>query len=352
LKSKKKRHPKATYAFPLLSLPKVVAGFLACLSGLSVIAADIPIGSSVGAPLTNAGGSLKGEYWLRPPNTIATDGNTNPTNRVDEQIKRFGNPSGTFTATGFIYLGNDLTPLATWLDSDAASFSGTSSNLDDGAFRFTGFVNVPAAGSLNIGVNADDGARIRIGGVDVIANDGGHGDQTADADAVFAAAGLYPIEITYFNGDWTSDGNNHSGNPDPGVHGGANFRLRIAGNNVTAADVARFFPTAPTNTGRCAHLARRRQSRKSQWHLSSVQSQHECDRHEPRQLRGERRCHGQQRLLRSFEQRHHSECFGADSWSNYTVFATNVQDTAALPFRRVQQRLLSLMVQSLPPPGS
>src|SRR2546422_6042570 len=38
-------------------------------------------------------------------------------------------------------------------------------------------------------------------------------------------------------GDWTSDGTganlNHSGNPDPSVHGGANFHLRVTGTDVT-----------------------------------------------------------------------------------------------------------------------
>ena len=44
------------------------------------------------------------------------------------------------------------------------------------------------------------------GGVDIINNDNSHGGTTIDTNVVFAAAGLYPIEITYFNGDWTSDG--------------------------------------------------------------------------------------------------------------------------------------------------
>jgi hypothetical protein len=73
---------------------------------------------------------------------------------------------------------------------------------------------------------------------------------------VFTAAGLYPIEVTYFNGDWTSDGTgaklNHSGNPDPSVHGGANFHLRVNGATVTPAFVANLFPPeavpSPVNT--------------------------------------------------------------------------------------------------------
>ena len=67
-----------------------------------------------------------------------------------------------------------------------------------------------------------------------------------DADANFLAAGLYPIEITYFAGDWTSDGNNHSGSPLAALHGGDNFHLRVAGADITPEQVAALFhPPAP-----------------------------------------------------------------------------------------------------------
>jgi len=53
---------------------------------------------------------------------------------------------------------------------------------------------------------------------------------------------LSPIEITFFNGNWTNDGTgdklNHSGNPDPSVHGGANFHLRVSGADITTNLVA------------------------------------------------------------------------------------------------------------------
>jgi hypothetical protein len=88
----------------------------------------------------------------------------------------------------------------------------------------------------------------------VINNDGSHGDATSDTNVNFSAAGLYPIEITYFNGDWTSDnsadgsaaGVNHSGNPDPGAHGGANFHLRVNGADITSAQAAMLHPALIT----------------------------------------------------------------------------------------------------------
>ena len=224
------------------SFAKTFSGLCAllCVSSISALAVDIPASAAASGPLGGTGRGLKGEYWKRPVASIATDGNSNPAHRIDTQINTFGAPSGTFLAKNFVYLGNDLTPVLSWLGSDAASFVGTPDNLDDGAFRFRGFINRPTAGVLNIGVNTDDGARITINGIDVIANDGSHGDQAADADVNFLAAGLYPIEITYFAGDWTSDGG-HNGSTNPGDHGGDNFHLRIGGVDITPAQVGQLF---------------------------------------------------------------------------------------------------------------
>src|SRR5262249_41660609 len=139
----------------------------------------------------------------------------------------------------FSYSGNDLTPVTDCLGADSGSYVGGPGNMDDGAFRFSGFLNITTPGILNLGATSDDGSRIKIGGIDIIQNDGSHSDPTMDMDVNFAAAGLYAIEITYFNGDWTSDGDNHSGNPDPSAHGGATFRLRIGGSDITPEQVNR-----------------------------------------------------------------------------------------------------------------
>jgi hypothetical protein len=207
----------------------------------------IPPTASAGAPVADAGGSLSGEYWKRPFFTIPLDGATNPDNRIDKVITEYGPPTGTFTASKLVYTGNDLFVITNWLSDDASSFAGTIDNLDDGAFRFRGFLNITNAGtSVSLGTTSDDGSRITIAGIDVVNNDSSHGDATVDTNVVFTAAGLYPIEVTYFNGDWTSDGTganlNHSGNPDPAVHGGANFHLRVGGADVTAASAGIFLP--------------------------------------------------------------------------------------------------------------
>jgi hypothetical protein len=228
---------------PSLKLPALLAFVTMLFIGMPSIAqVDVPANLRVSGPVDYPGGGLKGEYWKRPPVSILTDGRANRTNGIDNQIRTFGTADGTFKATRFVYLGNDLTLVKDWLSSDGASFVGTTNNNDDGAYRFTGFINVKAAGVVNMGLTSDDGSRITIGGLDIAERDGSHGDETQDVDVNFASAGLYPIEITFFNGDWTSDGNNHSGNPDPGVHGGANFHLRMSGADITPAGVAMLYP--------------------------------------------------------------------------------------------------------------
>ena len=247
-----KGNPMPRFSFSLPTAFAVLAASI-CLSGISSSAQPIDVSGdlAIGGPLATPGDGLNGEYWQRPVWSILADGNTVRANGIDNQINGFGAPSGTFHATAFTYTGNDLTPVLTWLAGDAGSFAGTPGNLDDGAFRFSGYINVATAGTLNIGTTSDDGSRIKIGGIDIINNDGSHGDATVDADVNFLSAGLYPIEVTYFNGDWTSDNApdgtvNHSGNPDPGVHGGANFHLRVSGATVGSDDM--FFSVPEPST--------------------------------------------------------------------------------------------------------
>src|SRR5262249_15429366 len=141
---------------------------------------QIPTNLVVRAPFTSGGGNLRGEYWKRPVYSVPLDGSTNPTNRIDNLINGFGSPAGTFKATKMVYTGNDLTGVTNWLDTDAKSFVGQTNNLDDGVFRFTGFINITNPGPIKLGTTSDDGSRITIGGIDIVNNDGSHGGQTVD----------------------------------------------------------------------------------------------------------------------------------------------------------------------------
>ncbi|HUF63660.1 MAG TPA: PA14 domain-containing protein [Verrucomicrobiales bacterium] len=175
---------------------------------------------------------LSGSYWNLDPQTVPTDGE--PMHRsgdagansgwVDDNV--FDTPlSGTFAATSFDYQGNDLTPIADWLGADAASYDGAAGNLDDGAFRFQGYVRVDAPGVKTFTFTSDDGSVLYIGDRLVIANDNSHGNQEVSGTVNFPAAGYYPVDVRYFNGDWV--------NPDnPDEHGGANFIVNAGFDSV------------------------------------------------------------------------------------------------------------------------
>ena len=71
--------------------------------------------------------------------------------------------------------------------------------------------------------NDQDFTRGTVGETQVVVdNDGGHGapGPNPDGSAFFTKPGLYPIEVAWFNGNWTNDS---------GDHGGANIDLTING---------------------------------------------------------------------------------------------------------------------------
>ncbi len=174
---------------------------------------------------------LAGYYWRLEPKAVPTSGE--PLHRTgdgpggaagensgwaDDNV--FNTPTrGSFSATTFNYGGNDLTPIEEWLMADAGSYSGgggdLEANLDDGVFRMVGYIQVDAPGQRTFSTTSDDGSVVYIGPDLVISNDNGHGNQTVENTYDFPAAGYYPIDVRYFNGDWLNEAGTE--------HGGANF---------------------------------------------------------------------------------------------------------------------------------
>jgi len=186
----------------------------------TALAVDIPASSSVGPVPGTPGDGLSGRYWQLAPVQISPTDNALKDFAPDYMANNA--PTSTFISTILNYTGDDLTPIGTWLGPDAGSIVGGDpavNNLDDGMFAFDGYIAVSAPGTIDYSSGSDDGSIVTIGGVTVIDNDSGHGapGPAPDGSATFAAAGLYPVEITYFNGDWTDDA---------GAHGGANIAWR------------------------------------------------------------------------------------------------------------------------------
>lgn len=65
------------------------------------------------------------------------------------------------------------------------------------AFRFTGYVQVPADGVYRFYVESDDGSRLYVGDTLLVENDGLHGPQERSAE-IALAAGLHPLTVCMF----------------------------------------------------------------------------------------------------------------------------------------------------------
>ena len=197
----------------------------------SALAVDIPASSAVGPVPGTPGDGLNGRYWQLTPKQV------DPT---DDGLKLVGIPimqsepaTATFDSTVIDYTGDDLTPIGQWLQVDGASLVGGDpavNNMDDGLINVKGYIAVSSPGTLDFYAPSDDGNILTIGGVTVIDNDGGHGQPgpSPGGAATFTEVGLYPLELAYFNGDWTDDA---------GAHGGAALQL-FSGTDDTGAILA------------------------------------------------------------------------------------------------------------------
>jgi hypothetical protein len=188
----------------------------------------LPDGSIPGPP------GLQGSYWDRDVAEIPVDGNALAQGGYADTTVYPSPPTGTFifTATGD-YLGNDLSVVdgnpGSWLGIDAVSYTGIAGNMDDGIIRLQGYVQIEIPNTIvAVSLNTDDGSRLFFADQQSITNDGSHGDVTVSDTVTFVDPGFYPVEVRFFNGDWTSDGG-HNGSLNPADHGGANFRFATGG---------------------------------------------------------------------------------------------------------------------------
>jgi hypothetical protein len=73
------------------------------------------------------------------------------------------------------------------------------SATDNYAVQGTGLLVVPSTGYYTFGLNTDDGARLRIDGMDIIIDDGIHPPLDSAYVTVSLTEGLHAIEWTWFN---------------------------------------------------------------------------------------------------------------------------------------------------------
>ena len=224
----------------------VLAALLGVMSAGVAEAVLIPAGSSVGPPPAVPGDGLNGFYW---------DQSANDNAQADGIIAGFA-PDATFHSTLVDYPNgpaNDQgsgNTVSSHLGVDAASLTPASegtNNLIDSLFRFTGFISIGAGlGNtttidVNFAVGSDDGMRLRIGGVEVVSFNGLRPFAFTQGQANFAAPGLYPLELIYYENDGGTGVEFCSGIPG----GPANCGLTLAPNIVPTSVLYRTIPAAP-----------------------------------------------------------------------------------------------------------
>jgi autotransporter-associated beta strand protein len=137
-------------------------------------------------------------------------------------------PTGTFTSTQINYNTGGGGTVAAHLGTDGTNLTaGGENSTDDSLFKFDGFIQISPSDDLDLTVpgiqvkfvlGADDNARLRIGGLTIMENDGGHGAPhffSANTDTLaqnsgdnaggtalvsFETGGVYALNIYYHNG--------------------------------------------------------------------------------------------------------------------------------------------------------
>lgn len=150
---------------------------------------------------TEAGDGLNGEIW--------TDVDVDSLSAARGYIAANA-ADATFTASSVDYpnglagmVKTDST-VASALGVDAATLSDLSvgdTAVLNSILRFSGYLLVESAGSLFLGVSSDDGSELIIQGTQAYDNGGLHwflGGRTDPVEVAFSEAGLYEIEILFF----------------------------------------------------------------------------------------------------------------------------------------------------------
>jgi hypothetical protein len=163
---------------------------------------------SAGQIPVTAGGGLLGSYYKFGPSV----GYVSSLANAAQWMAAAGAPSATFTTNAVCFpdCNGGFVPqtagLVALLNGNVSDFSYTPGNsaattatVDHAAMVLTGFLAIANAGTYNFNLGSDDGSRLTIGGQTVINNDMLHSFITATGAASFATAGLYAINIAYYN---------------------------------------------------------------------------------------------------------------------------------------------------------
>ena len=116
------------------------------------------------------------------------------------------NPAGTVAGINYrFYTGTwsalpDFAALVAVKEGTLSNFTLTPRTRNDNfGFRFTGYLDVPAAGTWTLATTSDDGSRLWIGSTLVVDNDGLHGPQERSG-TIALQAGRHALTVDFFEG--------------------------------------------------------------------------------------------------------------------------------------------------------
>jgi hypothetical protein len=148
-----------------------------------------------------AGDGLLGRFW-------SVGGQFLTSVAANEAAVAGVTPGATFRALvptfppGGNAVGNGLT-LADYTGVNATDLAGNPALTIGRSYGvLDGFLRIDAPGTtVNFALTSDDGSILSIDGTVVVNNDGNHAPQTVTGSATFAAAGLYPLRLQFFEND-------------------------------------------------------------------------------------------------------------------------------------------------------
>jgi hypothetical protein len=195
-----------------------IAAMAAILVAPVVAQGSVLIPSSANLGSTAMPGSgLAGSFW------DVSDGDTLDTLALAQSVTP-GPASATFLATSIDYPNGAAdststdTKVSDFLGADSSTLSPASAGdviVLKSVFEFSGLIDIQASDDTNPGtsdievvfaVGSDDGFRLTLGGVLVSEFDGLRGFGFSSETAIFQSAGLYAINLLYFEGLATEAG--------------------------------------------------------------------------------------------------------------------------------------------------
>lgn len=162
-------------------------------------------GSQAVGPVPSTGGTgLSGSYYDFSASSPITS-----LSQASQLITAAGAATATFTTNAVCFPDcagtstGDGNPLSTLLNGNVSNFSytvpGTTvTSLDHGAMVLTGYIAVTHPGTYTYYLGSDDGSQLLIAGQSVVSYDPPRAFGISTGTATFAAAGLYAINILYY----------------------------------------------------------------------------------------------------------------------------------------------------------